>query len=83
MGMQTATVIGSQGAPRESNPEGDRGQPRRDPDVPVTCCGKPMESRLARAHDRSGQTLFVAVWHCPVCGRVALRSLTPALSISL
>ncbi len=35
------------------------------------CCGRPMESCLARAHDRLGHTVFVAVWQCPRCGRVA------------
>ena len=72
MGIQTATIIGSQRGARESSRESDRRQPRRDPNAPAICCGKPMESRLARAHDRSGQTLFVAVWHCPVCERVVL-----------
>jgi hypothetical protein len=43
---------------------------RRDRDTPPVCCGKPMEPRLARAHDRLGQTLFVAVRQCPACGRV-------------
>jgi len=42
----------------------------RERDKPPGCCGKLMEPRLARAHDRLGQTLFVAVWQCPVCGRV-------------
>ena len=43
----------------------------RERDTPPACCGHPMEPRLARAHDRLGQTLFVTVWQCPVCGRVA------------
>jgi hypothetical protein len=34
------------------------------------CCGRPMDSRLARAHDRLGRALFVAVWQCTACGRV-------------
>ena len=72
MGIQTATVIGSQRGERESGRGNGRGRTRSDPNTPRTCCGKPMESRLARAHDRSGQTLFVAVWHCPVCERVVL-----------
>jgi hypothetical protein len=45
-------------------------QARHAPGEDPVCCGRPMESRLARAHDRSGQTLFVAVWQCPACGRV-------------
>jgi hypothetical protein len=39
-------------------------------DAPPVCCGKPMEPRLAHGHDRFGQTLLVAVWQCPLCGRV-------------
>ncbi len=34
------------------------------------CCGQPMEVRLARAHDRWGQTVFVTVWQCTICARV-------------
>ena len=44
----------------------------RERDTPPACCGRPTVPRLARAHDRLGQTLFVTVWQCPVCGRVSL-----------
>jgi rubrerythrin len=30
-----------------------------------------MEPRLAQARDRYGQTMFVAVWRCPQCGRMS------------
>jgi hypothetical protein len=43
----------------------------RERDAPPVCCAQPMEPRLARAHDRLGQTVFVAVWQCLVCGRMA------------
>jgi len=42
----------------------------RERDTPPVCCEKPMEPRLARAHDRLGGTLFVAVWQCPACRRI-------------
>jgi hypothetical protein len=69
-GMQSETFIGSESGRSEPGREISRGRTRRDPNVPMTCCGRPMESRLAHARDRSGQTLFVAVWRCPVCERV-------------
>lgn len=34
-----------------------------------TCCERPMQPRLAEAHDGSGRTLFVTLWRCPGCGR--------------
>lgn len=40
------------------------------PGSPPICCGKPMEPRLARARDRSGEMLFVAVQQCSVCGGI-------------
>jgi hypothetical protein len=70
MGMQIAGSIGSESKERKSSWENDLRRARRGLDVPQVCCGRPMESRLARAHDRLGQTLFVAVWHCSVCERV-------------
>lgn len=39
-----------------------------------SCCAQPMNPRLAHAHDRLGRKVFVAVWRCQVCGRVALGS---------
>ena len=38
----------------------------------ASCCGAPMEQRLARARDRYGQVLFVTVRHCLRCGRTRL-----------
>jgi hypothetical protein len=35
------------------------------------CCAQPMNPRLAHARDGLGQELFVAVWQCQVCGRIA------------
>ena len=40
----------------------------RERDTPHECCGEPMEPQLARAHDRMGQTVFVAIWRCSKCG---------------
>jgi formate dehydrogenase maturation protein FdhE len=34
---------------------------RRDRDTPPVCSDKPMEARLAHAHDWQGERLFVAV----------------------
>lgn len=69
-GMQSESFIGSGSGKSEPTREINRGRTCRDANVPITCCGRPMESRLARAHDGRGQTLFVAVWRCPVCERV-------------
>jgi hypothetical protein len=70
MDTQTTPAIGPEGTQREPGGGNNRRRTRSGPDTPRTCCGKPMESRLARAHDRTGQTVFAAVWHCPVCERV-------------
>jgi hypothetical protein len=35
----------------------------------MLCCDEAMKPRLVHARDRQGQTVFVAVWHCPRCGR--------------
>jgi hypothetical protein len=56
---------------REFENAADRPAAWRKQDVPPVCCGEPMEPRLARARHRLGQTLFVAVWQCRICGRVA------------
>jgi len=42
-----------------------------NPSGALVCCGQPMEPRLAQARDRYGQTMFVAVWRCPRCGRMS------------
>jgi hypothetical protein len=42
------------------------------PSETTICCGEPMGQRLGRARDRLGQLVFVAVWHCPKCGRTRL-----------
>ncbi len=65
MGTQTAATIGSQ---RDAVAL----PPQPEADSATTCCGQPMEVRLARAHDRWGQTVFVTVWHCVGCGREVL-----------
>jgi len=44
----------------------------RDPEPNPTCCGQPMEPRLARMRDREGQVSFVAVWRCLECGRASV-----------
>jgi len=67
--MQTATVIGAETKQRESIAKHPS---KPESDSPPTCCGKPMESRFARAHERLGQTFYVSVWHSPVCKRDAL-----------
>ncbi len=68
MGMRAATLIGPES--RTGNPRRESERNQHDSGPPENCCGKPMERRFARAHDRLGQTLFVAVWHCPICERV-------------
>lgn len=40
-------------------------------DVARMCCGTPIEPRLAEIQNRFGEILFVAVWHCPHCGRIS------------
>jgi hypothetical protein len=40
-----------------------------DPEPAITCCGKAMEPRMAKARDKSGETSFVTVWSCLRCGR--------------
>ena len=57
-----------QGGPRQA-PAGGKVHP--DPHGDMVCCGRPMEARLAHARDRFGQTMFVAVWRCLTCGRLA------------
>ncbi len=69
MSTPTKTAIGYMTGAKGSGRESERRQARSDPDSPQTCCGAPMMSRFAHAHDRLGQTVFVAVWHCPVCNR--------------
>jgi hypothetical protein len=69
--MESATAIGRTIAAWEAGKESPKRPVPHQPDAPTTCCGRPMESRFARAHDRLGQPWFVAVWHCPVCKRVA------------
>jgi hypothetical protein len=39
-------------------------------DNPV-CCDRPMEQRFVHARDPFGETMFVAVWRCVICGRLA------------
>ena len=68
--MQTETFIGSGSGKNEPRREIDRGLTRRNLDVPMTCCGKPMTPQFRHARDHDGQMLFVAVWRCPVCARV-------------
>jgi hypothetical protein len=70
MASQTATLVGSASGAGEFAREGRQHPPRRNSDSPVVCCGKPMERRLARAHDRLGQTVYVPVWHCRSCERM-------------
>ena len=36
------------------------------------CCDKTMESRLAKMRNRLGEMIFVAVWRCPLGGRLAM-----------
>ena len=33
------------------------------------CCAKPKEPQLVESRDHSGQKYFVAIWHCPYCGK--------------
>ena len=65
-GRQQNVSATLQGGLRQA-PAGDKAHP--DAAEALHCCGKPMEPRLARAHDRFGQTIFVAVWRCATCGR--------------
>jgi hypothetical protein len=67
--MESVTAFGRTGETREAGKDFSKRPIPHEPVAPTTCCGRLMETRLARAHDRFGQTLFVAVWHCPVCGR--------------
>jgi len=57
-----------QGEPVKA-PTGQSAHP--NPSGALVCCGQPMEPRLAQARDRYGQTMFVAVWRCPRCGRMS------------
>ena len=43
-----------------------------DPEPQPSCCGKVMESRLAKVRDRRGETSFLAVWRCPLCNRITV-----------
>jgi hypothetical protein len=69
--MESATAMGRKSGTREEGNKSVKRLGPHAPDAPPSCCGRPMESRFARAHDRLGQPWFVAVWHCPVCKRVA------------
>jgi hypothetical protein len=64
--MPSETVKRSRVVPLEAalNPFGPM-----DPEPAITCCGKAMEPRMAKARDKSGETSFVTVWSCLRCGR--------------
>ena len=34
------------------------------------CCGNFIEPRLAEIRCPNDPTLFIAVWRCPICGRI-------------
>jgi hypothetical protein len=53
---------------------GELAKPASSPGENPVCCAQPMNLRLAHAHDRLGQKVFVAVWQCQACGRVATGS---------
>ena len=42
-----------------------------EPKGKTTCCGKPMTPHFGQARDRLGQVVFVAIWRCTTCRRVA------------
>jgi hypothetical protein len=46
-------------------------EPASPPGENPVCCVQPMNLRLVHSHDRVGQKVFVAVWQCQICGRVA------------
>jgi hypothetical protein len=75
--MKSATAFAHTNAAWKVRKESVRHAGPHDPDAPTTCCGRPMESRFARAHDRLGQPWFVAVWHCPDCQRVVFQKQGP------
>jgi hypothetical protein len=60
--------------PHTTRPEEAALNPFRaiDPEPPASCCGKLMESRLAKVVDRQGETSFLAVWRCTVCNRTTI-----------
>ncbi len=68
-GLDSAAAMSCQDGSGDSRWRSSKGAGNSRSDSPPVCCNKPMESRFARAHDRLGQTVFVAVWHCPDCGR--------------
>ena len=43
---------------------------RVDPGVTRVCCGNLIEPRLAEIRCPNDPTLFIAVWRCPICGRI-------------
>lgn len=47
-------------------------EPASSPGEDPACCTQPMKPHLAHTQDHMGKTVFVAVWRCQVCGRVAL-----------
>ena len=61
-------LSGSEGSGASATSEPD--EPASPPGENPVCCAKPMNARLAHARDGKGQELFLAVWHCQVCGRV-------------
>jgi hypothetical protein len=61
----------SRNSPREPALVSVADKAHPEPQTQLLCCGQPMEPRLAQARDRSGQTMFVAVWRCPRCGRIS------------
>jgi hypothetical protein len=68
--MTSTTAFGHKSERPEAGRESSKRPVAHEPVAPTTCCGRLMENRLVHAHDRFGQTVFVAVWHCPACGRV-------------
>jgi len=44
----------------------------RDPEPAPVCCDSAMEPRMAKARNKSGQSLFVTVWCCLQCGKTAI-----------
>jgi hypothetical protein len=65
-GKREKPSIDTRGGPALA-PVGENAHP--DPHAQAVCCGVAMEPRLARARDRLGQLVFVAVWRCTRCGR--------------
>ena len=46
-------------------------EPASPPEENPVCCAQPMSPRLVHANGSLGQKLFVTVWKCQMCGRVA------------